>query len=448
MKKVILTIIAVVGIVSLIGLPVLAAAYTYQMTMVETSGNTYSSFPFISTVGNSSLVSNGYMSSSGLDTQVVDGSSLPAMLTNTQTLFVDNLNANQNKTFQYTTGNTPATSMPIIVGNGGYITTADTAALEPANNFSIVANGYLNTTSGSNLNIVNKAQALVVNVDPSTSGTIDSGIYGYGASYPTVVNTNTNADSATTNHTVNLPTSIVSGNLLIIYFLEYASGNNAATNTPANWTRLVQQGIGNAIYASQYLYTVFYKVATGSEGATVTVTTTASDVSISESYQISGYTGVPVISSVLHSTYVASAVSSIPFSSLSPSWGSAATLWLENIAYENQPTDIAVSSYSTSFTNGLNVHSGSGGLGSAYRNDTTATESPSSATMASAVFYASSLIGIAPTLAITKSVSVAGISSGVHTITLSETTASSGTLSLQVDSGVPSTVTSAGQCRF
>ena len=127
MKKVILTIIAVVGIVSLIGLPVLAAAYTYQMTMVETSGNTYSSFPFISTVGNSSLVSNGYMSPSGLDTQVVDGSPLPAMLTNTQTLFVDNLNANQNKTFQYTTGNTPATSMPIIVGNGGYITTSESA---------------------------------------------------------------------------------------------------------------------------------------------------------------------------------------------------------------------------------------------------------------------------------------------------------------------------------
>ena len=146
MKKVILTIIAVVGIVSLIGLPVLAAAYTYQMTMVETSGNTYSSFPFISTVGNSSLVSNGYMSSSGLDAQVVDGSPLPAMLTNTQTLFVDNLNANQNKTFQYTTGNTPATSMPIIVGNGGYITTSESAALEPGSNFSLICSGLVNTS--------------------------------------------------------------------------------------------------------------------------------------------------------------------------------------------------------------------------------------------------------------------------------------------------------------
>jgi hypothetical protein len=64
--------------------------------------------------------------------------------------------------------------------------------------------------------------------------------------------------------------------------------------------------------------------------------------------------------------------------------------------------------------------------------------------MASAVFYASSLIGIAPTLAITKSVSVAGISSGVHTITCSETTASGGTFSLQIDAGTPATVTSAG----
>ena len=48
------------------------------------------------------------------------------------------------------------------------------------------------------------------------------------------------------------------------------------------------------------------------------------------------------------------------------------------------------------------------------------------------------------TYAVSHAISVAGISSGVHTITLSETTASSGTLSLQVDSGAPSTVTSAG----
>jgi hypothetical protein len=41
-------------------------------------------------------------------------------------------------------------------------------------------------------------------------------------------------------------------------------------------------------------------------------------------------------------------------------------------------------------------------------------------------------------------VSVSGISSGVHTITTSETTAAGGTLSLQVDAGIPSTITGAG----
>jgi hypothetical protein len=40
--------------------------------------------------------------------------------------------------------------------------------------------------------------------------------------------------------------------------------------------------------------------------------------------------------------------------------------------------------------------------------------------------------------------SVTGVSSGVHTITLSETTAAIGTLSLQVDSGTPSTATMVG----
>ncbi|MFZ2035670.1 MAG: hypothetical protein WAU62_01960 [Dehalococcoidales bacterium] len=124
MKKIAITIFFVLAIIILIAMPVLADAYTCQITMVESSGNSYSNMPFSFPVSNSALVSGAYLSSSGLDGKVIDGSSVPTMITSTQTLFVDNLPANGSKNIQYTTGNTPGTSMPIIVGNDGSISAA------------------------------------------------------------------------------------------------------------------------------------------------------------------------------------------------------------------------------------------------------------------------------------------------------------------------------------
>jgi hypothetical protein len=151
MKKIIITLLFVQAIAILIAMPVLASAdpYTYQLTMNELSGITYANTPFIFQVSNSALVSGGYLSSSGLDAQVVDGSSVPTMLTTTQTAFVDGISANGSKNVNYTTGNTPASTMPVIVGNGGSITIPENVALEPGSAFSISATGYVNTVSPS-----------------------------------------------------------------------------------------------------------------------------------------------------------------------------------------------------------------------------------------------------------------------------------------------------------
>ena len=149
MKKLIIIILFVLATTILIAIPVLASAdpYTYQLTMNELSGVAYTETPFIFPVSNSALVSGGYLSSSGLDAQVVDGSSVPTMLTTTQTAFVDGISANGSKNVSYTTGNTPASSMPVIVGNGGSITIPENANLEPGSAFSITTTGYVNTAS-------------------------------------------------------------------------------------------------------------------------------------------------------------------------------------------------------------------------------------------------------------------------------------------------------------
>jgi hypothetical protein len=149
MKKTILAVIINLLIILLTVMPVLASAdpYTYQLTMNELSGVAYTETPFIFPVSNSALVSGGYLSSSGLDAQMVDGSSVPTMLTTTQTAFVDGISANGSKNVSYTTGNTPASSMPVIVGNGGSITIPENANLEPGSAFSITTTGYVNTAS-------------------------------------------------------------------------------------------------------------------------------------------------------------------------------------------------------------------------------------------------------------------------------------------------------------
>jgi len=95
------------------------------------------------------MATNGFMQSNGLDAAVIGtgGIALPTMIDSTQTLFVAPVTKSTQNGFNFTTGNTPVTSMPIIVGNSGYVTTADNAALEPGSNFSIAATGYLDTSS-------------------------------------------------------------------------------------------------------------------------------------------------------------------------------------------------------------------------------------------------------------------------------------------------------------
>ena len=149
------------AIILLIAMPVLADAYTGQITMVESSGNSYTTMPFSFPESNATLVSGGYISSSGLDAKVVDGSAVPTMLTSTQTLFVDNLPANGSKTIQYTTGNTPGTSMPIIVGNDGSISAA-------AYQVGDTLTSGTGTATGSPITLVSGANTITTTGSPGT----------------------------------------------------------------------------------------------------------------------------------------------------------------------------------------------------------------------------------------------------------------------------------------
>jgi hypothetical protein len=141
----------------------------------ETAGTTYAgSTGFDVLVNNTNLISQGFMTPTGLDAQVLNGSvSLPRMIVSDRTKFVmPALPANTSQTLTYSLGNTPTAGMSIVPGYNGYITTADTAALEPGNNYLVDVNGYVNTAAGATKNIVNKSGALVIDAGSTTAGNV------------------------------------------------------------------------------------------------------------------------------------------------------------------------------------------------------------------------------------------------------------------------------------
>ena len=377
MKK-LLVLLALV--VVLIATPVLAVAtYTATVTMTESSGNTYTENSWILNQNNTLLASQGYISSTGLDVLMTDGGvNVPCMLTGTTTLFANTLSANTSKTLNETFGNTPATSMPIIVGNGGYITTTDNVALEPGNNFSIVANGYINTTAGAGLNIVYKSGALQLYVDSSTPGTIDATTY----------NTSSTVSIAGTGNS----SDIYSGSMIAVGE-NFNSGFSSGLTILSDSISLEKTGSPTG--------TISCNVYKQSDGSLIGTLGTLDSSTLTGSLVFYTFNSTPV--------------------------------------YLGTTTNFIIAAYYNGGNSGNCIVAGINGT-NPYANGQYDTLTGSTWTPVSANDAACQNM----TYAVSHAISVTGISSGVHTITLSETTASSGTLSLQVDSGVPATVTSAG----
>ena len=161
-----------------------ATTYTILNNILRITNDTatsYTNYPWIATVANSSYINYGALDADGLNGQVyINGETVPTMVTDAKTLFYTSINGySGDNDLQYTTTDIPNTVMPIIAGYNGYITTADAAALEPGTSFSAETSGYLNTTAGSG-NIFSKSSSISLGVDGSTSGKLNA-TYNYSA---------------------------------------------------------------------------------------------------------------------------------------------------------------------------------------------------------------------------------------------------------------------------
>lgn len=86
--------------------------------------------------------------------------------------------------------------------------------------------------------------------------------------------------SAGTSHVVTLPGTIAVGDLLLVVL---DKGSTAATiNALAGWTELLDENVANGLY-------IAYRIADGSEGASITLTSSASTRSAQMVYRITGH---------------------------------------------------------------------------------------------------------------------------------------------------------------
>lgn len=131
-----------------------------------------------------------------------------------------------------------------------------------------------------------------------------------------VVASNSGGSSVAQTSTVcNLPANIVAGQEL---FVAFASDGNGTHTTPAGWTALASSIINTGMRQ-----TMFRKTASGSEGASVTITHT-NGYSAYVSGSIEGHSAA-----MEAGVAVGSSTGTSPNPpSLNPSWGTEKTLWL------------------------------------------------------------------------------------------------------------------------
>lgn len=206
----------------------------------------------------------------------------------------------------------------------------------------------------------------------------------------------TTAESATTtagtSHTVTLPSGITSGDLLIVIFSHAVS---CTLNALTGWTELVDTAAANA-------EKVLYRKADGTEGASISLTSSASTKMSAIAYRISGAedpaTQAPQLSTVATGTSTAPNATTC-----TPTGGAKDYLWLTFFtqAGEEADDDTWTTGTPTNFTNLLQKTSGTTAAASTNVQNASAQQQLNASSLDAAAFTtAQSLAWRAWTLAI------------------------------------------------
>lgn len=175
-----------------------------------------------------------------------------------------------------------------------------------------------------------------------------------------VVAATTSTTTSSSPDVVTLPSGITAGEMLIV--IQTMSFDGITFGNPSGWTRFLTAGGAAAIHA-------WYRVADGSEGSTLSLSRNGgSALTRALCFRIRNFTGTP------EATATASATTSTTPDppSLSPSWGSAKTLWIA-MAYANNASSL--SNYPTNYGSPDVVNNGNQ-VAAAWRTTTASSENP------------------------------------------------------------------------
>jgi hypothetical protein len=204
------------------------------------------------------------------------------------------------------------------------------------------------------------------------------------ATFPTVDNTCTSlTSSASTSHSPCLPSGIAVNKLIVVIFS--AQGSQTIT-WPAGWTALCT----STAQAGNLQGETRYRIADGSEGSSISVSTSGSTRTAHQAYLIGGWGGTS--SDVACGTPSANNGTNPNPPALTPSWGAADDLWIVPLAARGGGT---ISADPASYTNGFGSSTGTGTTDaqtrSARRNLNATSDDPGTFTMTSESYVVSTI---------------------------------------------------------
>lgn len=242
--------------------------------------------------------------------------------------------------------------------------------LSPSTDGGLGADGYVSQRT---------AEAL----DADATGTANNATVNISsAAAPVVASTTTSrTNTPGTTHTVTMPGTTASGNLLLAVVM---FNSDTTVTGPGGWTKLS----GSA--ASPGQSEVWAKIATGSDGASISFSTSSSLAGAFQVIRITGNKGGIVSGTDYNLSISAAATTANPNPpSVTASWGSANNLFI--VVANTRGNNSTVSSYPTNYASGSNIVTTNGGGGGAssgiaYRTLTAATDDPGTFTLSASEY--------------------------------------------------------------
>lgn len=381
------SLISIIGLL-VVAMPVLAADVTgalYKGDIVAiNSGTTTTDVTAVCPINTQALIDGNYVTSDLLNTAIQNGGTdipcMPGVGTNPWCFWLPNIGAGESIPYTFYSGG-PAmqTGFPYFPAPTGMTTPDNNVSLEPANNFQIEQNGYVNTTLNT----------------PTSSG------------YPTVSASTSNTQASNTSHTINLPSGITAGDLLLVFFATPTTPTSITY--PTGWVKLFDSAMGTPTLSAAF------RIANGGEAATITVTTGEAVASTHQSYRITNYSGQPIARIT-----VTSAASTNPDPpSLTPQWGAVNSLYFALCC-----DSVSVTGYPTNYSSGV-VNGSTPYLASAQRQLSVASENPGTFTAASGAWAANTIC-----VEVLQTSSVSGYPTVVNSATSTNASGTSHTINL------------------